>query len=177
MNLIYRLFLTFNATSLIVVLYAIKQEVLFSRWLVFIEDLPNYISYLFYCMISLFLTFISLYLSKFLAQDDFKKGSLIEIEQANNTFLPSYLGYFFVALSVPRFESLVFVFIILFAFTFFSQTLYFNPLFLIFGYYFYYIKTKNNVKLFVITKQSLKDPLDVEFTSLRRINNYTFIDK
>src|SRR5690606_38431226 len=104
-------------------------------------------------------------------------GSIVEVEQANNAFLPSYLGYFFVALSVNNSETLIFVFSILFIFTFLSQTLYFNPLFLFFGYHFYNISTVNKVKLFIITKQKINQPEEVEFQKLKRINNFTFIDK
>lgn len=177
MNFIYRLFLTFNASSLIVVLYLVKQEVVISRWFAFTTGWPKCISYIIYGLVPVILTFLSLKLSRFLAKDSFDKGSIKEIEQANNAFLPSYLGYFFVALSVPRFDTLVFVFVLLFVFTFMSQTLYFNPLFLLYRYHFYYLTTNQNVKLFVITKKSLKIPIDIEFDKLRRINNYTFIDK
>jgi hypothetical protein len=68
------------------------------------------------------------------------------------------------------------VFLLLFVFTFLSQTLYFNPLFLIFGFQFYYLTTTNEIKLFIITKKELKDPKSTEFKKLRRINNFTFID-
>ena len=104
-------------------------------------------------------------------------GTIKEIELANNAFLPSYLGYFFVALSVPNCSTLYFIFLILFIFTFLSQSLYFNPLFLFFGYHFYNITTSKNVKLFIITRQNINDPNEVEFEKLKRINNFTFIDK
>ena len=52
----------------------------------------------------------------------------------------------------------------------------FNPLFLVFGYHFYYLNTTNNVQLFVITRKELKDPKSIKIEQLRRINNFTFID-
>ena len=110
------------------------------------------------------------------SKDSIDIGKVKQIEQANNAFLPSYLGYFFVALSVSYFDTLVFVFLLLFVFTFLSQTLYFNPLFLIFRFHFYYLTTTNEIKIFIITKKELKDPLLTEFKDLRRINNFTFID-
>ncbi|GAA4242136.1 hypothetical protein GCM10022292_11270 [Winogradskyella damuponensis] len=115
-------------------------------------------------------------IARFLSKDNIQEASIISIEQANNAFLPSYLGYFFVALSVPYVETLIFVFAILFIFTFLSQTLYFNPLFLVFRYHFYYLNTTNNVQLFVITRKELKDPKSIKIEQLRRINNFTFID-
>lgn len=84
---------------------------------------------------------------------DVKISKVIEAEQANNAFLPSYLGYFFVALSINHFETLAFIFTILFLFTFYSQTLYFNPLFLLFGYHFYYLTTVNKTKVLMITEK------------------------
>ncbi len=81
-----------------------------------------------------------------------------------------------VALSIPYVDTLIFVFAILFVFTFLSQTLYFNPLFLIFRYHFYYLTTTNEIKIFVITRRILKAPKETEFEKLKRINDFTFID-
>lgn len=176
MNILYRLLLTFNATSLIIVLFLVKEQILINNIHFCLENWPNYISYILYFLVPVGLTYFSLQIARYLSKDDIKEGSILSIEQANNAFLPSYLGYFFVALSVPYIETLSFVFAILFIFTFLSQTLYFNPLFLIFGYHFYYLTTSNNVQLFVITKEKLKEPKNIKFECLRRINNYTFIN-
>ncbi|EIJ39091.1 hypothetical protein JoomaDRAFT_2097 [Galbibacter orientalis DSM 19592] len=176
MNFIYRLLLTFNATSLIIVVYLVKVEVLLNNLNCYLFGLPNYVSYVLYFLIPIFLTFISLLIAKFLSKDNISLGTIKSIEQANNAFLPSYLGYFFVALSVPYVDTLIFVFAILFVFTFLSQTLYFNPLFLIFKYHFYYLTTTNEIKIFIITRRILKDPKNTEFEQLRRINDFTFID-
>lgn len=176
-NYMYRLLLTFNATSLILVIFLIKEEATLNGLHEKLDNLPNFISYIIYFFIPIILTYLSLYISKFLGDSNINKGSIIEVENANNAFLPSYLGYFFVALSVNNCETLIFVFAILFVFTFLSQTLYFNPLFLIFGYHFYNISTSNKAKLFVITKNEINKVDDIEFTKLKRINNFTFIDK
>jgi hypothetical protein len=176
MNFFYRLLLTFNATSLILVVFLVKEQVLINEIDCGLVNLPNYISYLVYFLVPVVMTYLSLLIARFLSKDNIKESSILSIEQANNTFLPSYLGYFFVALSVPYVETLIFAFAILFIFTFLSQTLYFNPLFLVFGYHFYYLNTTNNVQLFVITKKVLKEPKSIEIEQLRRINNFTFID-
>lgn len=177
MNYIYRLLLTFNATSLIIVIFLIKEEITLNNLHEKFNLLPNYVSYLIYFLLPIILTYLSLLISNFLGNSNISKGSITEVENANNAFLPSYLGYFFVALSVNNCETLIFVFAILFAFTFLSQTLYFNPLFLIFGYHFYNISTSNKAKLFVITRNEINKVDDIEFNSLKRINNFTFIDK
>jgi len=180
-NILFRLFLTFNATSLILVVYLIKQQRSLNGYISYFAGLPNCVSYIIYFATPLGLTYLSLLLSRLLISDSIEKEDdrpvIMEIEQANNAYLPSYLGYFFVALSVPHCETLIFVFAVLFLFTFLSQTLYFNPLFLVFGYHFYYLTTHRSIKIFIITRRELKDPATVEFTRLKRINDFTFIDK
>lgn len=173
-NLLYRLFLTFNSTYLIVVLYLIKEEYYFC----YLNKLgwSIYISWIGFILFPILLTALSFLLAKQLPKDKIAAESITEIELANNNFLPTYLGYFFVSLSVNNSPTLMVVFSIIYVFTFLSQTLYFNPIFLLFGYHFYFIKTQKNIKIFLITRKKLKNPGDLGFEQLRRINNYTFID-
>lgn len=179
-NLIFRLFLTFNSTSLILVVYSIKNQTIINPLAPSLKSLPHYVSYIIYLMIPILLTLFSLFISKYLTEDSIEAENNVpivkEVEQANNSYLPSYLGYFFVALSINYGDTLIFTYAILFAFTFLSQTLYFNPLFLIFGYHFYYITTTTNIKIFIITKRNLKNPDKLDFPQLKRINDFTFID-
>ena len=100
MNFIYRLLLTFNATSLIIVIFLIKEEVTLNSLHERLNSLPNYVSYLVYFLLPIIFTYFSLLISSFLGNSNISKGSITEVENANNAFLPSYLGYFFVALSV-----------------------------------------------------------------------------
>ena len=144
------------------------------HWLV---ELPNSLSYIIYFLVPVISTGISILLSSKLGSDKFKAGTTESIEHANNSFLPSYLGYFFVALSVGSWEALGFVYGVLFLFTFLSQALYFNPLFLLFGYEFYNIKTTNGTAIFLISKHKYKKPDDIDIEKAYRINNYTFIER
>lgn len=180
MKILFRLFLTFNATSLIIVVFFAKEHYLLGDIVSRLDFIPDFISYIIYILIPIILTYISLIMSKHLDNDSIhsnNKSVIKEIEQANNAFLPSYLGYFFVALSISDHETLFFVFAIIFIFTFLSQTLYFNPLYLIFGYHFYYITTNTSIRVFIISKRILKDPNNLSFKRLKRINNFTFIDQ
>ena len=129
-----------------------------------------------YVAVPLLATSLSIILSTFLEEDEFPKGSVKTIEHANNSFLPSYLGYFFVALSVNDIDTLLFVYGILFVFTYLSQALYFNPLFLIFRFEFYNITTTNGSSVFLISKEKYKIPTDIEISCSRRINDYTYIE-
>jgi len=163
---------------MLLVIYCIDEQKLIN-WLSVapkFTNIPDFVSYVIYLLIPILLTLFSLWLAKFLDTDSIEESKITEVEQANNAFLPSYLGYFFVALSVKEFEVLKYVFLILFVFTYFSQTLYFNPLFLLFKYQFYYVTTVNGVKIFIITRRTLKNPSKIHFKNLKRINDYTFID-
>lgn len=179
MNILFRLLLTFNATSLLIIIYLVKNNItLYSHLPKNIIELEIHPLFFFfsYMLIPLLLTGLSIFLSKLLPKNSFNPEEIKSISHANNSFLPSYLGYFFVALSIENLNILIFVYSILFIFTFLSQALYFNPLFLIYGYDFYNIETKNGAGIFLISRESYKKPLDVDIKSASRINNYTFIE-
>lgn len=172
MKFIYRLLLAFNSTFLIVVVYLIKESYVFNS----LNNFPIVYSWLIFISVPIILTAFSFLIAKKLPSDSLNSKSIKEIELANNNFLPTYLGYFFVSLSVNNVNTLIVVFSIIYVFTFLSQTLYFNPIFLLFGYHFYFVKTSNNTKIFIITKKPIRTPGNDGFSKLKRINNYTFID-
>lgn len=177
MAITYRFFLTFIALSLAIAVFLIQQKIHFLPHVhASFSVIPPFVSYAFYLFLCLFLAWLSIKLAKFLDNDTFNSGTIKELEQASDAFLPSYLGYFFVALSVPSFEVFFVVFGIITILIFFSRAAYFNPLYFLFGYRFYYATTSSDVKILVITKKSLKMPKDVEFTMIKRINDFTFID-
>lgn len=181
LNFIFRGLLTFNATSLLVIIYLVKEGITLGKlfsWLnqfSWVISLPSFTSYFLYMLITIILTWFSIYLSPRLGKDTFESGEILSIEYANNSFLPSYLGYFFVALSINNLETLFFIYIILFIFTFLSQALYFNPLFLIFRFNFYNVTNRNGVSFFLISRRSFRKPGQVALTA-SRINNYTYIE-
>lgn len=170
-EILYRILLTFNAISPMLVTFLIKQRYPIPC----LDKFPIWVSYIVFIIIPVILTWISLLLKTYLSKDSIE-CEIKDVEQANNAFLPSYLGYFFVALSVQTVETMIFIYVMLFVFTFVSQTLYFNPLFLCFGYHFYYIITAENIKQFIISKRKIRRTKCLNFASLRRINNFTYID-
>ena len=179
MNFIFKLVLTFNATSLLAILFFIQKEIVLPKFEFlpqWFTSAPDFLSYLIYIAFPIVLTKVSLNLASFLGVDEFVKGDVVSVEHANNSFLPSYLGYFFVALSIASTQTFYFVYGMLFVFTFLSQALYFNPLFLLFGYEFYNVKTKAGATIFLISKEKYKIPSEVQTSRAARINNYTFID-
>lgn len=175
-NIIYRLFLTLSATSLLLIVFVVKERVTFN--IKFLEcNISVYPAFtgLLLFLLPLVLTRIVLFFSSSLGHDSFQKGSITEIQYANNSFLPSYLGYFFVALSIGDKNTLLFVYAVLFIFTYKSQALYFNPIFLIFGYNFYNIKDTSGKTLFLITKEEIKVGATYSCEKAYRINNFTYI--
>lgn len=175
LNVLYRVLLTLDAIALVGILFAIKIG--------YGQLLPPICGwqyseigwYLLLFGLYILITYGLLYCSRWLGADTIE-GGITSIEPANNTFLPSYLGYFFVGLSVPNLETFVFVFGILFVFTFVSQTLYFNPLFLLFGYHFYYVSTTGCTNIFIISKYNIKNIDNLSFPNLKRVTDFTYID-
>tara|TARA_R110001583_G_scaffold75830_1_gene208336 strand:- start:999 stop:1547 length:549 start_codon:yes stop_codon:yes gene_type:complete len=179
-NIAYRLLLTVTATSLLLIIFMVQKGFTLGHFFekcTYLAGLPNAISYILYLLVPIALSGLSILLSLFLGKDEFTTGQVVEIEHANNSFLPSYLGYFFVALSINNWETLGFVYGVLFVFTFLSQALYFNPLFLLFGFEFYNIKTKNGAAIFLISRHKYKTPDEIVIDEAYRINNYTFIER
>ncbi|MGA4445855.1 hypothetical protein ACPA0O_01030 [Ectopseudomonas chengduensis] len=179
MDILFRILLTLNATSLLILVFVAKEGIQLGSMfpsLIFLAEIPSWISYLAYMLIPVALTKIIILVSVFLPERNFERGSIIEIGHANNSFLPSYLGYFFVALSIPDVDVLIFVYTLLFLFTYLSQALYFNPLFLVFGFQFYNIKTLNGAELFLISKKSYKIPKEIGVSSCHSINDYTLME-
>lgn len=124
----------------------------------------------------LWLTIISLLVSLTFAREEFKENSLESIGHESNSFLPNYLGYFFVAFSVPTIDTLVFAFAVLSVFAFFSQAMYFNPILLLLRYNFYSAETSDGTSIFIISRGEYRVPRQVAFDNARRINDFTFLE-
>lgn len=181
MNLLYRLLLTFNSTSLLIIVFLVQNDISFFHADLF-NNIPHsqnflrVISFSIYFLIPLLLTYLTLSISFGLSKDKIGSDEIIYIENANDSFLPSYLGYFFVGLSVSSFHSLFFVYIVLFIFTLISKSMYFNPYIMLCGFRFYNINTKFGNNFFLITKVNYKTPTELNEKIVHRINNFTFIE-
>lgn len=167
LNFLYRMLLTFNSTSWVIVLFGVKQE--WTLW-----NIPNWAFSLILLLLPIITSLLSLILSKYLPNDNM--SSCTEVEYANSSFIPTYLGYFFVGLSIENITQLLIVYLLIFLFTQLSQTEYFNPIYLLFGYKFYHIKSSKGTKLFIITKRKIRNANQENFENLKRINETTFIE-
>jgi hypothetical protein len=165
-NLVYKIFLTFNATSWVVVIYGIKDE-----WT--IAPLPTWVFGIGLLLAPIILSAVSIPLTLLLDKDNLENCG--NLEEASNSFLPTYLGYFFVGLGIEKFQHLTFIYFIILLFTYVAQTQYYNPIFLLFGYCFYNAETAEGAKVFLIVKKNMRRTNDTKFSNLRRINDTTYI--
>lgn len=163
MNIIYKLLLAFNSSSWIIIIYFVKE---------------NYIlTSLFFIIISMLAYCISILLV-FKLSSEYIPKEISEFSIADGDFLPTYLGYFFVGLSINNNFMLIIMYLIIFTFIFLSQNEYFNPIFLLFGFHFYRITTKAGSNIFIIKKGKIvKNIENLEFSNLGRINDTTFIER
>lgn len=170
-NIAFKFLLTLNATSWMGIIYAIKE-----RWTIGI--IPSWLFGIILLTIPIILSFVSLILSKFFGCEELSSSNCLEISLADGEFLPVYLGYFFVSVGVSERFTMLIVFAIVFTFTFISQTQYFNPIFLLFGYHYYHVLTKNGTRIFVIKRGPvIRNMSEFSTTNLRRINDTTFIER
>lgn len=171
MKTVYKILLALNATSLMFLIYLIKEE----RWICCLGRWSIGI----YFLILLIYTRICIAMRFCLKKDSIERG-IKEISVATNGYTTTFLGLFFVALSIPSKDWITFytVLVILIAFIYNSQTIYFNPLLCLFGYNFYEIHTNLGTRVYVITQvKNIKGTSGLEFPKLRKINEFTFIDE
>lgn len=180
LNKLYSIIYTFTATSLFIFVYLVKEHIGFD--LPIFSDKQDFIvSIIIYFLVILLFAKVCILLQHFNSGKDKLEG-IKEIEYADNSFLPTYLGFFFVALGMPSLceknslPTIIIVYALIFVFTIYSRSAYYNPIFLMFGFKFYYVKNTEEVKLLLITKKNLKRLSDWNNKDVYRINNYTFID-
>lgn len=186
MKTIFRIFLTLCSLSFCFFIFAYKNPETYDLYIYYVGHilLGDYYEYsalsVMYTIVVLFILYaitkLCIYMTRFLDDEEIEKKGILSISSANDQFLPTYLGYFFIALSVSNFEMYTFIFSIIFIFVHFSQVSYFNPIFLLLGYNFFYINDCRNVNVIIITKKQLKEPEELEFKKLKKVNEYTFFD-
>lgn len=173
-------FMAVAATSLLPAVYFIKNSTrLFNSGY---AGLNIGLDLLVFLGVPVLLSILSLCWMRHQAKDSM--SDIDEISPVNNDYLPVYLGYIFVSLGIPAGASggvdwvnLVVVYCMVCLFVAFSKSLCFNPVFILFGYGYYRVKTSNNVKVFVITKRKIrKSESKLEFSNLRKINELVYLD-
>lgn len=169
MNFLFKVLLTINATSWMLIIYAIKEG-----W-TFLQS-PAWVCGIIYLIIPVILSLLSLFLFRFSGDDKLTKCQ--EFSLADNEFLPVYLGYFFLSVGINEDITMIFIYSIAFVFTFLSQTQYFNPIYLMFGYHYYHILTTEGTRIFVIKRgKVIRNKNHIYFENLKRINDTTYIER
>lgn len=175
------LFMSVAATSLLPAVYFIKNSTRLCKF--GFGGLDICLDLLVFLGVPVLLSVLSLCWMKHQAADSIAYD-IDEISPVNNDYLPVYLGYIFVSMGIPSSPSggidwinLVVVYCMVCLFVAFSKSLCFNPIFILFGYGYYRVKTKNNIKVFVITKRKIKKSGNkLSFPNLRKINELVYLD-
>ena len=116
---------------------------------------------------------------KVIFKSENKEDKTSNISSANDSFIITYLGLFFVALSIPDSNIILAVFLFIALLIIFgkTQSYFYNPIFLFCGFNFYFINNTSNKKILIITKdKDLGHLAEKDFSNLRRINDLTYID-
>ena len=93
-------------------------------------------------------------------------------------FLPviTHLMCFFVGFFAPNLTAMLPVIGITLIIMFISRAFLFSPMFLLFGYHYYMIITSNGTSLIILAKGSIiRNPNDVEFEHLHRVDDMFYI--
>ena len=104
-----------------------------------------------------------------------------EVTIAEPKYIPVYIAYFVIAVSINNLLIFSVVFILIYLLILKGKFSYFNPYLIFLGYHFYEVSIDSNqekyakYKLFLISKQAIKD-VKIH-NELIRLNNFTFLDK
>lgn len=169
MKKIYNFLLALASTSPMILIFTVNAQI------AILPAACPYLSYLLILFGIILINALGIFSFRFLSKDSID-GQLRDLELANSNFLPSYLGYFFVAVSITRTYTFLLVYSLTVLLVMLSQSMYYNPLLLILRYNFYHATDENGTRLFLITKKKIRTIQAEGFAKLRRINDVTYIE-
>lgn len=181
-NWIIMFFFSISSTLLLLVIYLIKS----SYWIIHINNQWNvWINILMYIFVSIILSYLFILYFKKISAKDSIESEVTSIASVNNEYIPVYLGYIFVSVSIPnpcpgQVDWITFsvVYLLINIIITCAKTLCFNPLFILFGYGYYAITTSSNIKLYIITRRSIgKRSCRVTFPKLRKITEVVYFEE
>ena len=174
MNKVYKFLLTISSTLWFLVVWCIRFFLKKAE-----EDFSK-MEICFICIIILLIPFLFAYILKLFVKF-FSKETINNVKScilADNEFLPIYLGYFFVALGIEMWIELIVIYILIVIFTFVSNTQYFNPSYLIFGYHTYHVETELGTHLILLIKgKILRNKNEINNMHFYRLNDTTYISR
>lgn len=177
---LYLSYMTVCSTSLLVTVYMIKVK--YEIWAVCpaIDRLMDIITVL---VVPVLMSAASVFITRYFRDKDSINNKVKTLSPANNDYLSVYVGYFFVALSIPDSSgsvdwlTLLSLYGLISAFILFSKVYYFNPILFFFGYSFYNVETTNGVRLFIISRRYIsKGTTEITFPKLKRITNLVYLE-
>lgn len=107
--------------------------------------------------------------------DSYEGAKNLEVERLDKNFVPTIIGYCFVALSVGNlFSAIVVYFIIVFVVSVTGEAL--GAGLIVFGFKGYKIVSKNGMITYLFSKNNYKRPLEVEISKVYRLTNLTYVE-
>lgn len=178
--MIPRLLNIISSVSLLATIYLINKGmevryILSKIGVNFDVDVPKWISYLIYIALPIIFAFLVTLLFPKLRPGELKGEKVSELSADNSTILAMILGYIFVGLSIQNSFSLMIVMIMLVIFNLCGNTYLYNPIFYLFRYRYYYVTT-SGIKILVMTKKKIKLGQSPDFSKVRCLNDFTYID-
>jgi len=141
-----------------------------------ISHIWNIISFVLYILIPIFVSYIQTKsFDKMGHPASMKDQNVTEVTEAGDIIVPTFLAYIFVGLGISNVISLISVLLLLIIFGLKSQTYLYNPVLLLLGYHFYYVK-EGKYKYLLMTRRKLNKGDSMDFDNLRQITDYTFIE-
>ncbi|OGR84714.1 MAG: hypothetical protein A2021_03810 [Elusimicrobia bacterium GWF2_52_66] len=166
MRFIFKLLLAISSMSLMGAVYLVNIRGTFL-------GLSVWQSAIVYFVLAVIIARLPLFFIRFLGKDHINKIS--GQKPAEVMYVPVYLGYFFIALSISQLDIFLCISAILLVFVWFSQHLYFNIMWILMGYRYYEISNDGSQYLLITKRQDWK--AETGGLLVRRINNYTFIEE
>lgn len=168
--MLWNLLLAIASTSPMLLVFVLQTQ---TNWL---PQMPDYGFYLLIGGGVVILNLLVRWIFELRSQDSLETGALVQIESADESFLPNYLGYFFVALSIQDTGLFFMVYALVTILVCFSQSMYYNPTLLFLKYHFYYVTTESRARILLISKQEYLGAKGISFDSLCRISDYTYFE-
>lgn len=179
----FRLIYVAASFLLLIVIYLINHSVTIGMLIGYFKiptfgiDLPNIISYMVYLLIPVLVSWGITKRFKHLEDKfDITATQVDKVSPVGGNFLASFFAYIFLGLSINNFYILAVIYSALTIMCFCTQMYLYNPMFILFGYNYFYIKVSGGLNIILLTKKKfgLGDKGDLK--GIRRLNDYTYID-
>ncbi len=143
----------------------------------FIKNNSCLLSKLLFLLLPFIMSLLTIFLAHLFNKERIE-SKITSVEEISIDFIPTYIGYFFVALSFSeknKIVNVVLIFSILFVFTLVGSKHLFNPLFYFFRYKLYKVKTEDGFESVIYSRKDISIGDSLKTFNIHRINNFTYI--